>query len=203
MKVLPVSTRSKGRKRKDIPETTGIIEIIGVRDRTIAPTTMPNSAWMTRIRRINAHSFGAVYLLFILTACSGDEVFSEYHSFPEASWSQKEKVSFAVNIEDSLQHYAVFIELRNNNHYPFRNIWLFVDFATPDGKQRRDSIEVNLADEYGKWYGSGISLYTYSFFYEKDIQYPTTGTYNYSITQGMREDPLTGISDIGLTIKKR
>jgi gliding motility-associated lipoprotein GldH len=155
---------------------------------------------MGRMRQLGRT--GAVCLLFILTACSGKEVFSEYHSLPEATWSQQEKANFEVHITDSLQHYDVLIGIRNNSRYPFRNIWLFVDFSTPDGKQRRDTINAELADVYGKWYGNGISLFTYSFPYEKNRQYPIKGTYTYSILQGMREDPLIGISDVGLTIKK-
>jgi gliding motility-associated lipoprotein GldH len=154
-----------------------------------------------RMKRKFAALFFMVGLLVVFTACSRKEVFSEYHSFSEASWLQKEKAGFEVNITDSLQRYDVFLEIRNNNNYPFRNIWLFVDFTTPDGKQRRDSIEANLADEYGKWYGNGISLYTYSFPYEQNIQYPLKGIYNYSITHGMRAEKLIGISDIGLTVK--
>jgi gliding motility-associated lipoprotein GldH len=148
---------------------------------------------------INRFCIG-ILLLLLITACSPTEVFDEYRSFPEAVWSQKEPAHFEVNIENNRQLYDVFIEIRNSNNYPFRNIWLFVDITTPDGKQRRDSINAELADVYGKWYGSGISLYTYSFPYERDMQYPLTGSYQYFITQGMREEKLVGISDIGLKV---
>ena len=144
-----------------------------------------------------------VLLLFLATACTSKEVFSEFHSFSESVWTRSEKVNFEVSIPDSTQQYDVFLEIRNNNNYPFRNLWLFVDITTPDGKQRKDTVNAELADVYGKWHGKGISLYSFSFAYESNIQYPDTGTYTYSVAQGMRIDSLNGISDIGLTVLKK
>jgi gliding motility-associated lipoprotein GldH len=144
----------------------------------------------------------ALILFFLTTACSHKEAFSEFHSFPQANWAQEDIAKFEVVITDTIQRYDVFLEVRNNNDYPFRNLWLFVDITTPDGKQRSDTINSELADIYGKWYGKGISLYSYSFPYESNIQYPVSGNYTYSIRQGMRKNPLNGISDIGLTVSK-
>jgi gliding motility-associated lipoprotein GldH len=141
--------------------------------------------------------------LLFLSACSQPEIFSEFHSFPEAEWARSEKANFDVNIEDSSLKYDVFLEIRNNNDYPFSNLWLFVNITAPDGKQRMDTINVELADIYGKWYGKGISLYSYSFPYDSDMHYPGSGVYTYSVRQGMREEILEGISDIGLTVLKK
>lgn len=99
--------------------------------------------------------------------------------------------------------FDVSLEIRNNNDYPFRNIWLFVDFQAPGGDVRTDTVGVDLADVYGKWHGSGISLYSLSIPYEKAVRFPQKGAYTYSIRQGMRENPLKGISDIGLKISKK
>jgi gliding motility-associated lipoprotein GldH len=141
--------------------------------------------------------------LFLGVACSQNEHFSEFHSFPGAKWQRNEKVNFKVEGLDKASPQDIFIEIRNNNNYPFRNLWLFVDITAPNGVQRCDTINVELADVYGKWYGRGISLYVYSFQYESNVQYPLSGTYTYSIRQGMREDTLEGITDIGMTVTKR
>ena len=144
-----------------------------------------------------------VLLLFLTTACTSKEVFSEFHPIYGAVWERDEKAIFEVAIPDGLQRYDVLLEIRNNNDYSFRNLWLFVDITAPDGKQRRDTVNVELADVYGKWYGKGLSLYSYSFPYESNIQYPDTGIFTYSITQGMRTESLNGISDIGLSVLKK
>ena len=151
---------------------------------------------------------GEKLLIFILmitgiVSCSHKEIFFEYHSFANTEWNRDEPVVFSVKIEDNSQPYDVSIELRNNDAYPFSNIWLFVDYKTPDGNSRADTIGADLADVYGKWYGKGLSLYSLSIPYETAVLFPDTGTYIYSIHQGMRENPLKGISDIGMKVSKK
>lgn len=151
-------------------------------------------------RKLKYTSLG--YLLVFLTACSPDEIFSGFHSFPESRWPRSGKAAFEVEITDNALRYDVRLEIRNSNSYPFRNLWLFVDVTTPDRAQRMDTVNVELADVYGKWYGSGMSLYTRSFLFEEAIQYPMPGIYTYSVRQGMRAEVLEGIADIGLTVVK-
>jgi gliding motility-associated lipoprotein GldH len=144
-------------------------------------------------------------LLFILVAACSEkkEVFSEFRSFPKAEWDKQEVLRFEVPVNDLSAKYDVFLEIRSNNEYAFSNIWLFVNYQTPKGSMRSDTVQVELADVYGKWYGKGVSLYTYSFPYELNVQYPDTGVYIYTIYQGMRENPLKGVSDMGLRVLEK
>ncbi|MDR2683160.1 MAG: gliding motility lipoprotein GldH [Dysgonamonadaceae bacterium] len=142
----------------------------------------------------------ALLMGLLLPACSQTEVFSKFQSLPETRWDKQEAIRFEAPIRDISVPYRVMIELRNNDHYPYRNIWLFVDYQTPGGSVRTDTLCTDLADAYGKWYGKGISLYSYSFPYQLHVQYPDTGTYTYTIRQGMRADVLNGIADVGLRI---
>lgn len=144
-----------------------------------------------------------ILIAFLISACTGNEIFSEFHSIHDAEWKRNDIAVFEAGITDTLNLYDVSVIVRNNNNYPFRNIWLFMEFETPDGSLRIDTIGADLADEYGKWYGKGLSLYSYSIPYESSIRFPRSGVYKYSIRQGMREDTLKGISDIGLKISKK
>lgn len=145
----------------------------------------------------------SVILLLFLIACSGKEAYSEFRSFPNSEWDLHEAVRFKAPIKNISQAYDIFFEIRNTNDYSYRNLWLFVDYQMPKGQVRSDTINVELADDYGKWYGTGIGLFSYTFPYELNVQYPDTGTYTYTIRQGMRNNPLTGISDIGLIVRKK
>ena len=138
-----------------------------------------------------------------IMSCSHKEVFFEYRSFPNAEWNRSDIAGFNVKIDDKSQAYDISIELRNNDSYSFSNIWLFVDYKMPDGKSRTDTVSADLADVYGKWYGKGISLYSLSIPFETSVLFPDTGIFVYAIRQGMREDPLKGISDIGLKVSKK
>jgi len=138
-----------------------------------------------------------------MASCSHKEIFYDYLSFTDAQWNQNEQAVFHVKIEDKSQPYDVSVELRNNSNYPFSNIWLFIDYKTPKGRNRCDTIGADLADVYGKWYGKGLSLFNLTIPYQTTVLFPDTGTYVYSIRQGMRENPLKGISDIGLKVSKK
>ena len=147
----------------------------------------------------------SVFILIFggIISCSPKEIFFHFHSFTNAEWTRDNPAVFNVEIEDNSQPYNVSIELRNNNDYPFSNIWLFVDYKMPDGSSRVDTVGADLADIYGKWYGKGLSLYNLSIPYETSFLFPDTGTYVFSIRQGMRIDPLKGISDVGLKVSKK
>jgi gliding motility-associated lipoprotein GldH len=148
---------------------------------------------------------GSLSLILLLSffSCSHKEVFFDFHSVVDASWARADTAVFEVNITDAAIPYDIFVEIRHNEHYPFSNIWLFVNVETPERSVRTDTIGVDLADVYGKWYGKGFSLHNFSIPYEKSFLFPHPGVYTFSICQGMRDNPLKGVSDIGLKISKK
>jgi gliding motility-associated lipoprotein GldH len=148
--------------------------------------------------------YGIFLLAFLpLISCSNKEIFFEFHSIKNASWNREDNAVFEVNIDNNSNLYDISLEVRNNDDYPFRNIWLFVEFRMPTGSFRTDTINVDLADIYGKWYGKGLSLHSLSIPYETASRFSYPGTYTYTIRQGMRENPLKGISDVGLKVSKK
>ena len=70
----------------------------------------------------------------------------------------------------------------------------------PVGPLRRDTVEFLLADDYGKWYGQGFSLFHSSFSLKKRYKFPMEGQYTFGFRQGMRKDSLPGIQEIGLRL---
>jgi gliding motility-associated lipoprotein GldH len=150
---------------------------------------------------ISTSLIGLLYLFGV--SCSHNEIFFEYHSFKTGNWNREDAAVYRINIDNTEHLFDVSLEIRNNNDYRFRNIWLFIDFQSPEGYIRTDTVGFDLADVYGKWYGSGISLYSLTIPYEKSVRFPNKGVYTYSIRQAMRENPLKGISDIGLKISKK
>jgi gliding motility-associated lipoprotein GldH len=141
--------------------------------------------------------------LFSFSSCSHKEVFFEYHSMKNADWNREDEAVFKVIIDNQSVSYDISIDIRNDNDYPFSNIWLFVDLKTPGGSIRTDTLSADLADVYGKWYGKGLCLHSLSIPYETGFHFPYPGTYTFVIRQGMRENPLKGISDVGLKVSKK
>ncbi|MDR0834178.1 MAG: gliding motility lipoprotein GldH [Candidatus Symbiothrix sp.] len=139
--------------------------------------------------------------LLLFTACSQEEeLYYQFRSFPYSVWDAQEEIRFEVPLHSVQEHYDVYLEVRNTTGYNFRNIWLIVDFLNTDGTLQTDTIQANLADIDGKWYGSGISMYDTEIPFQTNIQYPDSGICVYTIRQGMQENPLRGIADVGLRI---
>ncbi|GAP71553.1 gliding motility-associated lipoprotein GldH [Candidatus Symbiothrix dinenymphae] len=140
-------------------------------------------------------------LMLLPVACDlMPEIYYQFRSFPQSEWNVQEEIRFEVSIDDTTEHYNVYIIVRNTDKYNFSSIRLIVDILNTDHTTQTDSLHVQLADSNGRWYGTGISLYDVEIPYQTNIQYPDSGVCVYTIRQGMAENPLQGISDVGLLV---
>lgn len=139
-----------------------------------------------------------------MAACNSEPVIHRSYPVPAFSWSQKDSLSWEIPITDSLATYEVFIEVRNDNSYEYRNLALEILEWTPDSTLIRcDTLNLQLTDKNGRWAGDGWgSLYQNSFVYEKQKRFNQTGTYRYAILPAMTDKRLSGIQSIGLKINK-
>lgn len=148
--------------------------------------------------------------LLFLFACNNNVVFSEYKSIPEdEGWAVKNKISFEADIQDTESRHDVYINVRNADAYPFRNLYMFLETKYPDGNMKTDTIECLLADEKGNWLGDGSGdLWDNSILFKKNTKFPVKGKYTFTFEQAMRYgdqeaiDPLPMILDVGITIEK-
>jgi gliding motility-associated lipoprotein GldH len=119
------------------------------------------------------------------------------------SWDKDREYHFTCLIDDTTALYTITFEVRNNNFYPYQNLWIFYTEKSPGGLYvKRDTVECMLADEFGKWQGKGISLFQSGFAIRTRYTFAEKGSYTFSFRQGMRSDTLKGIRDIGLRIEK-
>ena len=137
-----------------------------------------------------------------LSACTNKNVYTDFYSLKNAEWDKDSICRFEFEITDTLNPLNVFVEIRNNNNYQYSNLWLFIDIKTPSGAIRRDTMNCKLADDMGKWYGQGISIYEFEAPYEKSVIYTQSGIYTLSIRHGMRNNILEGITEIGFKLQK-
>jgi gliding motility-associated lipoprotein GldH len=119
-------------------------------------------------------------------------------------WKLTNIPTFKVPITDTLTSNNVIFTIRTGSSYPFRNIYLFVTTTSPDGKNITDTLQYNLADEKGKWFGKGFGdIHELNLPYKSNVFFPLKGTYVFKIQHGMRIENLKGIYDIGLRIEKK
>ena len=122
---------------------------------------------------------------------------------PQETWKLMDVSTFKVLITDTLTSNDVIFTIRNGSSYPFRNIFLFVSTTSPGGKKITDTLQYNLADEKGKWYGKGFGdIHELNLPYKTNVYFPLKGTYEFKIQHGMRIEKLKGVYDFGLRIEK-
>jgi gliding motility-associated lipoprotein GldH len=145
-----------------------------------------------------------IFLLCLLfSSCDPNRIYEKNIRIDSNGWAIGEKVLFDVPVNDSLELYNFYINMRHTDNYKFSNLYLFINSYFPGGSFARDTIELVLADHTGKWYGKGLGkIKEYQVLIRKGIVFPVKGNYRISIEQGMRENNIKGIEDIGIRIER-
>lgn len=162
---------------------------------------------MEIIRKIN--SFGILFLVIVFfSACTNDVFFTEYTSLKNAEWKSNEKVSFSFSITDTISAKNLFINIRNTAEYPFSNLYVIASLQFPNGTKVVDTLQYEMANEYGEFLGKGFTVKENKLFYKEAKVFPQSGDYQFSIYQAMRKqgetEPipvLKGIQDVGFSIE--
>ena len=153
---------------------------------------------------INRYSFVLILTsLVLLSSCNSNVVFTDSLEMPGRTWKLLDIPAFKIPVTDTLNSNNVFFTIRTGSSYPFRNIYLFVTTTSPDKKSITDTLQYNLADEKGKWYGKGFGdIHELNLPYKTNVYFPLKGSYQFKIQHGMRVEDLKGVYDFGLRIEK-
>jgi len=79
-------------------------------------------------------------VLIALVSCDKKRVFDEYKSVGNA-WNKDSIVSFDLPEMDVKKQYNLFLNIRDNNDYPFNNLFLIVSLEQPNKKTLVDTLE--------------------------------------------------------------
>lgn len=149
-------------------------------------------------------------VLMAVVSCNKNVEYSQYQAIDaNTGWARNNLLKFEYEAKDTNQLYDVYINVRNSEGYAFRNLFMFLHTTYPNGTKMTDTLECILADDKGKWLGSGMGdLFDNSILFKKNARFRQLGKYNFTFEQAMRFgdkntiDPLPNISDIGITIEK-
>ncbi len=140
--------------------------------------------------------------LLILFSCDPGRVYEKNVKIPDGIWYKDNKVSFEVFVDDTIRAHNLYVNVRNTSLYPFSNLYLFIETTAPSGHMIRDTFEVILADERGKWLGSGVGdIWDLQQVYKKNVRFAQRGKYLFQYQQAMRMEKLPFILDTGLRIE--
>lgn len=166
--------------------------------------------------RLLKHIVTGLFIACLLYSCGNETIVNEFQLVVHHRWDKQTEFLFNVDIRDASVPYDVFLQLRNNNTYPYQNIWIFyaeqqmtlpISSAPVESPALlppavSDTIEYLLADDFGKWTGNGVTLFQNRLPIKQQYHFPDTGQYTISLRHGMRDNPLKGIENVGLYIRK-
>ena len=139
--------------------------------------------------------------LVCLVQCDSPHFYQEQIS-TRNNWNQDSAVTFQFEVKDTVGKYDFFLLSRNNNEYPYNNLYLFTRLTNPKGEKFTDTLQYYLAFQDGEWVGKGNSLKELYLLYRENISLKDTGLYKLSVWHGMREENLKGIEDLSLIVDK-
>lgn len=139
--------------------------------------------------------------ILLLASCSTKTQFSEFQTIPFSGWNKDSVLSYCFDAAKLSNPCDILICVRHTETYPYQNMWLFCALEKDSTIILRDTLEFYLADDRGKWLGNGgLKLYEMPVLFAQYYQLPDSGQCTFTIQQGMRDENLHGIRDIGLII---
>lgn len=137
------------------------------------------------------------------TGCDRSRVFEDNTDIPDYSWDVKNKIPFEVNIDDTASLYNLYVNVRHATHYPYANLYIFVNIIFPNGKMRHDTVECVLADANGQWKGDGMGdIWDDQIPWRQNVRFPLVGKYKFEYEHAMRIEQVPFIMDVGLRVEK-
>ncbi len=143
-----------------------------------------------------------VLLGTFITSCTDDAYYNAYVPVSDAGWPEDSVITFDVVVDDTTSEFGVIVMLRHNTNYPYQNFWLNRSISFAGEEIHSDRISYQLAKPTGEWLGKGFGdIKAVEAPYNRQVlRFQNKGTYQFKFQQGMREERLPGLEDIGLRI---
>lgn len=137
-------------------------------------------------------------LVAIMYSCSTNTVYHRYLPTDDKGWSREDTLSFVLPDSMKTGMYHTEIGIRHTEAYPYKDIWLSILLPQSD---KADTIHIYLANDRGNWNSNGSTggYFQYSV-NATEFSYSPSQNYTIKISHIMNDNPLQGISDIGLKI---
>ena len=154
--------------------------------------------------RILAALVGVVFLV----SCDDSIVKTDYKPTTNGSWNKDSVVEFNFTGLDTINKHDMFINIRNDNTFPYSNLFLIAELDYPNGDTVTDTLEYIMAQPDGTWLGKGYgSIKENKLWYKENIVFPASGVYTLRVSHAMRKNGnvegvvnLEGITDVGFEI---
>ena len=143
---------------------------------------------------------GFLFVLF-LASCEKRGFYDEYKVFEDQTWHTDSIKDFTFFVEDTIKSYNIILRIRHTTEYDFQNLFLFVQL------DKKDTLEVKLANKEGEWMGRGIGdVREMDYVYKNNFIFSQKNKVVFKIEQAMRYgdfskiEKLNNILSVGVSI---
>jgi len=152
--------------------------------------------------RLKIFGVAAVAVFLQLASCTPLETFEKDTAIPKSEWKSGFEIKGSFTIADTAATYNALIVLRHTDAYKYNNIWLNIGIQVPADTMRYQKVDLQLGTDAGGWIGTGMNdiWEIRQMIASRKLK---KGTYNFSITQIMRDDPLPAVMSAGLRLEKQ
>ena len=145
-----------------------------------------------------------IFFMFILlfSSCANDNLVDINMELTENNWTYSKNVSAIVDVKDPSLAYHLSFKMRNTADYRYSNIYVVMRLKG-NTLYKSTRYQFQLAKADGEWLGKGSGdLYSNTFTLLSNFRFPKAGKYALEIAQNMRDNPLIGVSDVGIVVEK-
>ncbi len=146
----------------------------------------------------------ACFIVPLLLGCGPDVAFEKSVGVGSAGWTYSDSVAFEFPVADTSGHYDLVLSVTHGEDFPYQNFYVRLNTHLPDGTVLSQPLSLQLADNFGTWYGdcSGGSCTT-DISLQEDTRFTELGAHRLVVSQYSRRDPLPEITDLGFRIVAR
>lgn len=144
----------------------------------------------------------AICCLVLFAGCERpDTVFEQQIDLGHHGWAYADSLEFSYNISDTSSHYDLVLTVGHRNDFAHQNFYVELSTSLPDGKQLSQPLSLQLADNFGEWYGncSGDGCVA-EIALQEGVKFSEAGEYRLAVSQFSREDTLVGVSMLGFRV---
>jgi gliding motility-associated lipoprotein GldH len=142
---------------------------------------------------------------FAFSACNWTTgVFEKNQQFHNQEWPSSAKPDIRFDMNDTVNLYNIYIVVRHTDAYHFNNMYVRVTVKAPgETEGKSGDYDLQLATNSQGWIGTAMDdIYDARLLIQPKTRFPKTGTYQITLEQLMREDPLKSVLSAGLRVER-
>ena len=141
-------------------------------------------------------------LILVLSGCGNDRVV--YHgrnAIGDPGWSYADSLRFSFEAPDTTQYYDLDLKVVHTPEYAWENAYVLILTEFPGDSVKQDILSLELAGPTGKWMGNcGSRSCALTIPLQQHLRFPFPGTYALVFVQNMRQEVVTGIQALELSL---